>query len=303
MHQPREWIDERAAKWPAPFFEAVVATGEPVGDLTDALGITGSDATCPYTVNIPAGKVFFAGAPVRTGKPAPDDLKIYDRGDFAVAWSPSLRHPLWCAYHVPAEKKYEPDPKRPPFERDKSVASSPRPSDYTRSGYDRGHMAPNYAIASRFGREMQKKTFLMSNISPQRPALNRGVWRDVEHRIAKTWTARWGEIWVIAGAIPGSGKKIPGTEIDIPHSFWQVVAAVKDGEMRAFAVLIDQNVGPRAWPTRYILTIRELEALAGLDFFPELDKAKQDEIETKRPTRLWPVNFFDAFAQLCFRGI
>ena len=40
-------------------------------------------------------------------------------------------------------------------------------------------MAPNFAIATRYGEEMQRQTFKMSNISPQSPALNRGVWRDV----------------------------------------------------------------------------------------------------------------------------
>ncbi len=45
-------------------------------------------------------------------------------------------------------------------------------NDYTHSGYDRGHMAPNYAIATRYGQEAQKETFLMSNIVPQLGNLN-----------------------------------------------------------------------------------------------------------------------------------
>jgi hypothetical protein len=47
---------------------------------------------------------------------------------------------------------------------------------------------------------------MMSNIAPQSPALNRGVWRDVEHRIADLWTARYGEIWVVVGCISGAGQ-------------------------------------------------------------------------------------------------
>ena len=42
----------------------------------------------------------------------------------------------------------------------------------------------NHAIESRYGAEEQEKTFMMSNIAPQSPVLNRGVWRNVEHRIA-----------------------------------------------------------------------------------------------------------------------
>lgn len=305
VHHPREWIEEHAKTWPPALVETIVATGEPVGDWTDAIGLTGTDATCEYRGATPAGQVFFAGEPVRTGGSAPDDIETIERGEFTIGWSPQLRHPVWVGYHVTPEIKHEAlAAKRPKFAKDKRIRTSPAPSEYMHTGYDRGHMAPNYAIASRFGGEMQKKTFLMSNISPQKPGLNSGVWRDLEHRIAKSWARKWGETWVVAGAIPGkNGETLPGTGIDVPSAFWQVVAAVKDGELRAFAVLIDQNAPKRAWPTRYIVSIRELENATGLDFFPLLDCATQDAIETQTPTRLWPAGFFESFANLWFRGI
>lgn len=300
-----KWVAERKRTWPQGIFNAVVSTGEPVRDLADALGITGTDATCAYDGTIPTGAVLFAGAPVRTGGKAPDDIEIHERGEFTIGWSPKLRHPAWVAYHVPREIKY-PDlaSKRPgKFSRDPEVPLSPAPSHYTRSGYDRGHMAPNYAIASRFGAQMQTNTFFMSNIAPQTKWLNRGVWRDIEHRIAGGWAERWGEVWIVVGSVPGGGKTIPQTDIDVPAAYWQVLAAVSDGQLRALAVLVPQIVPMRAWPTRYIVSIRELEEITGYDFFPGLDRSKQDAIETKTPTRLWPVGFIEAFRNIWFRGI
>lgn len=84
---------------------------------------------------------------------------------------------------------------------DKRTAARVEPDDYTRSGYDRGHMAPNYGIATRFGRQAQEETFLMSNISPQKHGLNAGVWKTLEQRIATNYPGRFGEVWVLAGPV------------------------------------------------------------------------------------------------------
>ena len=88
------------------------------------------------------------------------DITVLDRGEFKVGWSPRLQHPVWVAYHVPAERRF-PDGTRPNFTKDRSAAASPAAGDYSKTGYDRGHMAPNHAIVARFGEEAQKhiKTF------------------------------------------------------------------------------------------------------------------------------------------------
>ena len=294
---PRAWLEERERsplKW---LWTPVLLAGEPLADAFDSLGMTGKDVVCATSRTAPSGSVFFAGAPVRTGRPAPADIAILDRGDFAVGWSPSLRHPVWCAYHVPEKRRFDAE-KRPGFKIDRKADNSPSAALYSNTGYDRGHMVPNYAMATRFGRESQNATFLMSNISPQSPALNRGVWREVEHRIADLWTAKWGEIWVIVGAVPGNRETLSGTNVEVPSAFYQILVSQKDGEIRALAVLVEQEVRWRAWPRRYITPIRDIETLTGLDFFPELDRRTQDALETGAPTRLWtvrPIDVIDIF--------
>ncbi len=268
--------------------------------MTDALGWTGSDIVYEYDEEAPSGATTFAGLPVRVGVSAPDDIRVLDRGEFIVGWSPKLRHPVWVAYHVPVKAAYEVGA-RPNFTKD-TEAASPTASAYERSGYDRGHMAPNYAIASRFGTAAQKKTFLMSNIAPQAPALNRGVWREVEHRIADLWTARWGEIWVIVGCIPSeNGKKIGQGGIDVPDKFYQIIVAQDGYDVRAIALLFDQDVPWKMWPTRALATIDEVEELSGLDFLPDLPEFIQRPLESGRPTRLWPIRVRDVFKQIAIR--
>lgn len=297
VHHPRPWLDARRAQWPVFVTTPLLWVGEPLGDLTDGLGLTGEDAVCATDRPAPSGETLFAGAPVRRGPPAPDDLETIDRGDFIVCWSKRLRHPVWCAYHVPVASRFDVG-RRPGFRIDRDADGSPKGTDYARSGYDRGHLAPNYAVASRFGPEAQKDTFLMSNIAPQSPSLNRGVWRDIEHRIAELWTAKWGEVWVIVGCLSEGKETLSGTDIDVPTRFWQLVVAQRGSEVRALAFLVEQEVPWRAYPARYLVTIDELEELTGFDFLAELEDGFEDRLESALPSRVWPVRFTDIAAQL-----
>ena len=301
VHHPRAWLAQKSAEWPLVATAPLLWFGNPLGDITDGLGWTGHDAVYEYDTDAPSGSVTFAGTPRRTGAPAPNDIHIIDRGEFKIGWSPSLRHPVWCAYHVTREARFE-DGKRPSFLVDSGATDAPRPADYTNSGYDRGHMVPNHAIVSRFGDAERRKTFLMGNIAPQTPQLNRKVWRDVEHRIADFWTARYGEIWVVVGCIQSStGEKLSGTDIDVPQQFYQIIMAQEGLDVRALAVIFPQNVPWSAWAARNIATIDEIEALTGLDFNPDLPEFIQDPLEADLPSRLWPVRTWDIFRLIMLR--
>lgn len=299
VHHPAKWLDAKEASWPGFVTGPLSYFGFPSADITDALGLTGHDVVYEYDEEAPSGSVFFAGAPKRTGLPAPDDIVVLDRGEFKIGWSAKLRHPVWCAYHVTKDAKHFIE-KRPSFTIDRSVASSPKPGDYTGSGYDRGHMAPNHAISSRYGAAAQKLSFMMSNIAPQTPALNRGVWREVEHRIADLWTERYGEIWVVVGAVstPTKTETVSGSDIDVPTAYYQIVIAQTGYDVRALALCFDQHsVGYGEWPSRHLISIDDLEEMTGLDFNPDFPEFIASPLEAELPSRLWPVGAAGAFRQ------
>lgn len=301
VHHPRGWIDDRRARWPGFAVDALLTVGNPVGDFTDAIALTGSDVTARLERPSPANAVTFAGDPARRSNPAPDDIVVLDRGEFRIGWSPSLRHPVWCAYHVPPRVRHQVG-QRPNFRPDRRAANCPRSSDYTASGYDRGHMAPNYAIASRFGPEQQAQTFLLSNVTPQSPALNRGVWRDFEHRIAELWTERWGEIWVIVGCISErSGETLSGTNVDVPRKFYQIAIAQQGDEVRTLAVMFEQEVPWRAYAARHLVSIAEIERQAGLVFLPSLPDHVAQALKNSVATRLWPIHWRDILRLVALR--
>lgn len=305
VHHSREWMDECRTKWYGFIVNPLIYFGEFPAEITDAFGLTGEDCIYSFDEEPPAGNVLFKGAPVRTGAPCPDDIRILDRGEFIVGWSPSLRHPVWVAYHVPPKALYNIE-KRPSFQKDKNAPSAPAAGDYAKTGYDRGHMAPNHAIASRFGEAQQKLTFLTSNICPQTPALNQGPWCDFELRIADLWAGCYGEIWCITGAISQnknaiSRETLSGTNIDVPEFFYQIIAAQSpmdksgNSQLRTLAILMPNVIDRRAYPARYIVSIDEIEKLSGLNFFPDLPSFIEKPMEAQRATRMWPCGLAGAW--------
>jgi endonuclease G len=300
VSHPWQWLSDKRDDWPRFVTSPLEYFGNRAAMLTDALGLTGQDAVYDLDEPAPSGSVFFAGAPVRTGAPAVADVQVIDRGAFVVGWSPSLRHPLWVAYHVPAEKAYEAG-KRPSFRADPAAPGSPGALSYKGTGFDRGHMAPNYAIATRFGTEAQKDTFFMSNVAPQLPGLNRGPWREVEHRIADLWTAKYGEIWVIVGCVPGDREDCLPSGIDVPKAYWQVIVSKADDGVRALALYMPKDIPISAFPVHNIVTIDELERRTGLDFLSDLPNFFEKPIEAHLPTRLWPVRLIDVFKLIGIR--
>ncbi len=270
------------------------ALGAVTADLTDALGVTGQDVEIPYTQKVAKGPLPF-GIPVAEdlGR-APNDILLLKRQGYWVGYSPSQGHPVWAAYAVPTQKLLEAAPKRPPFQQDPQVPNSTHPDHYTHSGYDRGHFAPNYAIATRYNRAAQIETFLMTNIAPQKPKLNQGPWRDLEHLIATDLSGIGDTIWVIVCSIPDQEKqylrsKQGKTKVRIPKGFGMVIASIHEGKLRALGVYMPQTLTSSKKPRYCFYPVRELEAMTGLNFFSALTYDQQKALELPEANRFWPT--------------
>ena len=115
------------------------------------------------------------------GNPGKTDIVI-DRRGFAVGFSNQHRQPLWMIYKLTAaELQAEPYKRSNRFKHDPLIPRSAYPKEYTRSGFDRGHLAPAADMA--FSRQTMLDSFLMSNMSPQLPGFNRGVWKRLEELV------------------------------------------------------------------------------------------------------------------------
>lgn len=271
-------------------FEATLeALGALTADGTDCIGLTGHDVYIPYTAAVDESNPLPFGVPeVVDAGCAPADIQVLRRRGYWVGFSPSLGYPVWAAYALPAKKVLEYPPARPPFAQDREVPGSPAPDAYTRSGYDRGHMAPNYAIATRYGRKAQRETFLMTNIAPQKPKLNRGPWRMLEQRVADDLSSIGDTLWVIVCAVPDkSGARLRQGRVRIPKGFAMIIAAVHKQRLRVIGVYMPQGTAESKRPRYCFRSVRELEQLSGLNFFSALPQESQDWLETHEANRFW----------------
>lgn len=222
----------------------------------------------------------YAGAPAAGGDLGP--VRRLDNPGFAVGYSPRRGAPVWAAYRAePVTQTGYHD--RPRFEPDPRVARSPAPGSYRGSGYDRGHMAPNYLIANLYGAAAQKASFRLSNIAPQRPRLNQLLWQRLEEIEADHLAARHEGLWVTAGPVYGDDSaRLGGPDgVDAPEAFYRIWLDLEGGSPRVLALRVPQDVRGDERLDRLVVSVDDLEKETGLDFHSDLPADVQAAIESQ----------------------
>ncbi|MFB9147408.1 DNA/RNA non-specific endonuclease [Halomonas alkalicola] len=224
--------------------------------------------------------------------PTPASLhRVLRNEGFLVGWSDVRVNPLWVSYRLYAVDDPAAGP-RPNFQRDWRTLWPIGTDHYAGSGYDRGHMAPNYAIAVVHGPDAQRDTFTMSNMSPQRPDLNRRLWQRLEEVVIDHFVPRFGEVQVITGPV------FPERFLDnvlnrvgfveIPEAFYKIIA-VPGEEPRVLAFIMPQEVRGDEPLDDYLVSVDEIEARTGLNFFPNLPEPVAEALEGEVVTRGWAL--------------
>ncbi len=229
-----------------------------------------------------------AGEPERTS--FPHEIRVLHNAAYTVGYCDDLADPAWVGYRVFDMNGHVTPPKRPQgFFTDPRTAARVESADYSESGYDRGHMAPNYAIGTRYGAAAQEETFKMSNVCPQRHRLNAGLWKDLEAKIADNYTGRYGQVWVVDGPVFGPEDRLPRLrgKASVPPQFYMIVIQQHESGVRAQGFIIDQEAPASGALDPYLTSIGEIEHRTGLNFFPKLEKKAQAELEAQQPSSVW----------------
>ncbi|MEG5087998.1 MULTISPECIES: DNA/RNA non-specific endonuclease [unclassified Microcoleus] len=163
-----------------------------------------------------------------------------------------------------------------------------RPNDYTGSGYDRGHIAPS---ADRTRNEPDNSsTFLMTNMMPQVPELNRGVWGDLEE-YCRELVAQGKELYIVAGPVGRKGSIGRKEKIAVPAKNWKVIVVLDrqglgmqgiDANTRTIAVMMpnDASVKGKGWKS-FRVSVARVEKETGLNFLSNVPPQVQQVIENK----------------------
>ncbi|MCC3499311.1 MAG: DNA/RNA non-specific endonuclease [Microcoleus sp. PH2017_25_DOB_D_A] len=169
-----------------------------------------------------------------------------------------------------------------------TAAYQVRPNDYTGSGYDRGHIAPS---ADRTRNEADNSsTFLMTNMMPQVPELNRGVWGDLEE-YCRELVEQGKELYIVAGPVGKQGAIGKKEKIAVPAKTWKVIAVLDrqglgmqgiTANTRTIAVMMpnDASVKGSGWKS-FRVSVKQVERETGLNFLSNVPPQVQQVIESK----------------------
>lgn len=204
---------------------------------------------------------------------------------FMVGYSELRANPLWVIYRLTSVKGPTPRLKRPGrFDSDWRSLARIGHDDYTGSGYTRGHLAPNHAIAQLYGRAGQRDTFLMTNITPQRAELNSQVWQRLEKWEVDVLLPRYGTLWVVTGPLFDAKVERLATslQVEIPDAFYRIMAVPAEangGTPLLYAFIVPQAVAGSEGFDTFLTSVDEVERLSGFDFFTELPDELEQRLE------------------------
>ena len=156
--------------------------------------------------------------------------------------------------------------------------------DYARSGYDRGHMAP--AADMTWDKDAMKESFYFSNMTPQAPSLNRGIWKNLEDK-SREWARRDSAICIITGPIVRkNSEKIGKRNVVVPSHFFKVIFSPYSKNPQAIGFIF-KNEGSLKTLSEFAVSVDSIEKVTGIDFLHILPDTMEDRVERSYNLKYW----------------
>ena len=203
----------------------------------------------------------------------PQQIKEYE--GFIISFNKDNHTPNYVAWELLGEEISDRSNRSNNFWQDPEIEGCPAHSDYTHSGYDRGHMCP--AADQKWSLKAMEDCFVMANMCPQSNALNGGAWNTLENK-ERQWAIRDSAIIIVAGPVYSDSdtKRIGEIGVRVPGAFFKAFLAPYLDEPRAIA-FVYPNASATGNMQNYAMSIDSLEEILGYDLFSNLP----DEIENK----------------------
>ncbi|HOE05053.1 MAG TPA: DNA/RNA non-specific endonuclease [Bacteroidales bacterium] len=159
--------------------------------------------------------------------------------------------------------------------------------DYAGSGYDKGHLAPSRDMA--FDPIAQQESFYLSNVSPQLPGFNRGIWRGLEFKVRK-WVEQYERVFVITGPVLRDGLPYIGeNKVSVPEFYFKAVLVCNDTICKTAGFIIPNAEGLGNTYSKYAVSVDSLENLLQLNLFYLLDDDLENISESELDYGFWQL--------------
>ena len=222
---------------------------------------------------------------LKLGVPGRADT-IIDRPGYALGYIEYHEQPAWVIYRLTKEQALTKAAKRGnEFKEDPEIPTgSATLADYRRSGYDRGHLAPAADMA--FSIRTMDDSFYMSNMSPQKPQFNRGIWKDLEAQV-RQFAITEKDIYVVTGPILPATKTVTigSNKVTVPTHYYKVIYDRTPPEKMIGFILPNEGSNKRLQD--FAVTVDAVEDATGLNFFSLVPQPKQEQLESTVSVRVW----------------
>jgi endonuclease G len=202
-----------------------------------------------------------------------DDTIIRHRG-YTLSYNSKYKQANWVAYLLTKDETVKRFQRGEFFAPDPLIPGTDLVVDYAKSGYDRGHLAP--AADMGYSMETMVQSFYYSNMSPQVPRFNRGIWKKLEMQV-RNWAVENDSLYVVTGPIFDSVMPTIGPHrVAVPKAYYKVLLQKRNREWFGVGFILP-NASLKGGITRFATSIDKVEELTGIDFFWGLE----DEFELK----------------------
>jgi len=238
--------------------------------------------------------IIFSFSPARAGSlfPSPElesGSTFLSKKALWISHNPDHKQADWVFYPLGREQ-LKPCVKRngsfrsDPFLPEQEAAS---PDDYGRSGFDKGHLSP--AADNRWHQTAMRESFHLSNVSPQPPKFNQGIWARLEN-LVRAWGMEGEGLVVTTGPVLREGLPTIGRrKVSTPEAFYKVLFNASQSKAIAFYMPVNAKGDLKD----YAVSVRELENKIGINFHKSLPAKERRKVEDQWRASEW--NFRDTF--------
>lgn len=217
--------------------------------------------------------------------PSDSPVQIVKHHCYTLGYCEEYEQAAWVAYTlIPSQTKGQ-YKRASGFYEDPLVATgSAANADYTASGYDRGHLAPAGDMS--FSAIAMKESFYYSNMSPQKPGFNRGIWKKLETRV-RQWSAQCDSLRVVTGPVLSNIKEYIGPDsVAVPAMYYKALLFYHGQQVSALGFLM-QNCADKRPLSAFVVPVDRVEAATGYDFFADLPDEMENKIEAVSQPSAW----------------
>jgi endonuclease G len=209
--------------------------------------------------------------------PSSSGNQIIQHTNYSLSYNEQAEQADWVSYKLTPSSISNDIGRTNDFREDSLVQNgSATLADYWHSGYDRGHLAP--AGSMKNDTESMSESFFMSNMSPQIPGFNRGVWKRLEEKV-RYWVESNDSVFVTTGPILDKPIDTIGTNnVIVPRAYYKTLLAFKDDIVMGIAFLLPHEESDKSLYS-FATSIDSIEVITGIDFYRDLEPPIQTKVE------------------------